>query len=117
MRADTDRPDMPVTKGRTKCGTDTLVCAPRGPTHLSFPHAQYRRSRWLPIRLDCRRRANRNHNIPAHIFLTFSDLTAALDAVVIAIDIPIGLTDHGPRRCDLDARRHLGPKRGTSVFP
>ncbi|HXA15467.1 MAG TPA: DUF429 domain-containing protein [Thermoanaerobaculia bacterium] len=58
-----------------------------------------------------------NHNITAHVFLTFSDLTNALDAAVIAIDIPIGLTDHGPRQCDLDARRHLGPKRGTSVFP
>jgi len=57
------------------------------------------------------------HNITAHVFLTFSDLTAALDAAVIAIDIPIGLTNHGPRQCDLDARSHLGPKRGTSVFP
>jgi len=57
------------------------------------------------------------HNITAHVFLTFSDLTNALDAAVIAIDIPIGLTDHGPRQCDLDARSHLGPKRGTSVFP
>jgi len=44
-------------------------------------------------------------------------LTAELDAAVIAIDIPIGLTDHGARQCDLDARSHLGPKRGTSVFP
>jgi predicted RNase H-like nuclease len=57
------------------------------------------------------------HNITAHVFLTFSDLTNALDAAVIAIDIPIGLTEHGPRRCDLDARSHLGHKRGTSVFP
>jgi predicted RNase H-like nuclease len=58
-----------------------------------------------------------NHTITAHVFHTFSDLTTALDAAVIAIDIPIGLTDRGPRQCDLDARRHLGPKRGTSVFP
>jgi predicted RNase H-like nuclease len=57
------------------------------------------------------------HNVTAHVFLTFSDLTNALDAAVIAIDIPIGLTDQGPRQCDLDARRRLGPKRGTSVFP
>ncbi len=57
------------------------------------------------------------HNITARVFLTFSDLTATLDASVIAIDIPIGLTDHGPRQCDLDARRHLGHKRGSSVFP
>jgi len=57
------------------------------------------------------------HNITAHVFQTFSDLTDALDAAGIAIDIPIGLTDHGPRQCDRDARHHLGPKRGTSVFP
>jgi predicted RNase H-like nuclease len=55
--------------------------------------------------------------ITAHVFLTFRDLAAALDAAVIAIDIPIGLTDCGARQCDHLARRHLGPKRGTSVFP
>jgi predicted RNase H-like nuclease len=55
--------------------------------------------------------------IAAHVFLTFADLTNVLDAAVIAIDIPIGLTDHDARQCDVLARRHLGPKRGTSVFP
>jgi len=56
-------------------------------------------------------------SITAHVFLTFRDLTTALDAAVIAIDIPIGLTDCGARQCDHLARRHLGPKRGLSVFP
>jgi predicted RNase H-like nuclease len=55
--------------------------------------------------------------ISAHVFLTFRDLADAIDAAVIAIDVPIGLTDHDARQCDLLARRHLGPKRGTSVFP
>jgi predicted RNase H-like nuclease len=55
--------------------------------------------------------------ITAQVFLTFSDLTDALNAAVIAIDIPIGLTDRDARQCDVLARRHLGPKRGTSVFP
>lgn len=55
--------------------------------------------------------------IIAHVFPTFRDLADPLDASVIAIDIPIGLTDCGPRQCDLDARKRLGPKRGTSVFP
>jgi predicted RNase H-like nuclease len=54
--------------------------------------------------------------ITAHVFPTFRNLADALDAAVIAIDIPIGLTDCGPRDCDLRARKHLGPKRGTSVF-
>jgi predicted RNase H-like nuclease len=36
---------------------------------------------------------------------------------VIAIDIPIGLPDRGSRPCDQQARRLLGPGRGSSVFP
>ncbi len=33
-----------------------------------------------------------------------------------AIDIPIGLATAAPRRCDVEARRLLGPRR-SSVFP
>ncbi|HEV7485497.1 MAG TPA: DUF429 domain-containing protein [Thermoanaerobaculia bacterium] len=55
--------------------------------------------------------------ITAHVFLTFRDLVFSRDAAVIAIDIPIGLTECGARECDLRARNHLGPQRGTSVFP
>lgn len=36
---------------------------------------------------------------------------------VLALDIPIGLVDSGPRECDLIARRMLGQGRGSSVFP
>ena len=36
---------------------------------------------------------------------------------VIAIDIPIGLGDSGPRDCDREARRRLGRPRSSSVFP
>lgn len=36
---------------------------------------------------------------------------------IVAIDIPIGLTDQGPRACDQLARKFLGQPRGTSVFP
>ena len=36
---------------------------------------------------------------------------------VLALDIPIGLTDSGPRQCDILARKMLGPPRGSSVFP
>ena len=36
---------------------------------------------------------------------------------VIAIDIPVGLTDAGPRPCDQEARRLLGRPRSSSVFP
>jgi predicted RNase H-like nuclease len=36
---------------------------------------------------------------------------------ILTIDIPIGLTDAGPRTCDLEARRLLGRRRASSVFP
>ena len=38
-------------------------------------------------------------------------------AGLVAIDIPIGLRDDGPRACDLQARRWLGRPRASSVFP
>lgn len=39
-------------------------------------------------------------------------------AEVIAVDIPVGLTEDGrPRRCDLEARRLLAGPRASSVFP
>ena len=34
----------------------------------------------------------------------------------VAIDIPIGLPESGPRRADIEARRRVGPRR-NSVFP
>lgn len=38
------------------------------------------------------------------------------ELAVLAIDIPIGLTESGPRECDVLARRRIRP-RGSSVFP
>lgn len=38
------------------------------------------------------------------------------DVEMIAVDMPIGLPDAGPRACDREARRLLGP-RGSTVFP
>jgi predicted RNase H-like nuclease len=38
-------------------------------------------------------------------------------ADMLAVDIPIGLTERGPRLCDLEARARLGRPRGSSVFP
>lgn len=51
------------------------------------------------------------------VFPTFAHLLASSAASrVIAVDIPIGLSDAAPRPTDLSARRFLGP-RGSSVFP
>ena len=44
-------------------------------------------------------------------------LGAYSDAEVVAVDIPIGLAESVSRRCDDEARRSLGPPRGSSVFP
>lgn len=45
------------------------------------------------------------------------ELTALISqCAVVAIDIPIGLAERGPRPCDSHARRFVG-KRGSSVFP
>ncbi len=51
-------------------------------------------------------------------WLSLPDATAvlAVGADAVGIDIPVGLPDRGPRRCDLEARRRL-PGRGSTVFP
>ncbi|MFM7265087.1 MAG: DUF429 domain-containing protein [Cyanobium sp.] len=43
-------------------------------------------------------------------------LAEGAESGITAIDIPIGLVDDRPRRCDQEARRRLGPRR-SSVFP
>ena len=51
--------------------------------------------------------------------LALPDVVAVLavpDVDVLAIDMPIGLSDDGIRRCDVEARRLLG-RAGSSVFP
>jgi predicted RNase H-like nuclease len=44
------------------------------------------------------------------------DDVAAGRVAALAVDMPIGLPDSGPRACDIAARRTLGPRR-SSVFP
>lgn len=46
---------------------------------------------------------------------TFAD-ALLVDAEVIAVDVPIGLPERGPRPADLEARRFAG-SRASSVFP
>jgi predicted RNase H-like nuclease len=51
--------------------------------------------------------------------LALPDVAAVLavpDIAVIAVDMPIGLSDDGVRACDVVARRRLGAA-GSSVFP
>ncbi len=56
--------------------------------------------------------------ITGTVYARFADILAATPpASIIAVDIPVGLTDQGSRQCDVLARRALGPRRGASVFP
>jgi predicted RNase H-like nuclease len=67
------------------------------------------RGRWVGALLDGRRVT----------LLDLADATAVLavaDVEVVAIDMPIGLSETGVRACDVEARRRLG-RAGSSVFP
>jgi predicted RNase H-like nuclease len=56
--------------------------------------------------------------LAARVAKAFDTLLEWLPAeTVVAVDMPIGLANRGARRCDLEARRYLGPGRGSSVFP
>ncbi len=68
---------------------------------------------WLCITKDLE-----NGTLKSMILKSAAELFALTPTpAVYAIDIPIGLTDSGPRQCDIQARRLLGARRGTSVFP
>lgn len=67
------------------------------------------RGRWVGALLEGRRVT----------LLDLADATAVLavpDVEVVAIDMPIGLSEDDVRACDVEARRRLG-RAGSSVFP
>ncbi len=67
---------------------------------------------WLAISWDTEGKA-----LTPAVHRSFADLLSAYpDAAAIAVDIPIGLAADGPRQCDVEARKVLGPRR-SSVFP
>lgn len=72
------------------------------------------RGRWLCVWGDI--------TAPEHLGATLLRDLSHLDALVpqplvVGVDIPIGLSDTGPRDCDRGARAALGRPRGSSVFP
>jgi len=62
--------------------------------------------RWGPAGLD---------SVIAPDWPTLAELLS--NARAICVDMPIGLTDAGPRDCDRAARRVLPKGKGSSVFP
>lgn len=58
-----------------------------------------------------------NQGLASCVYDDPSGLVAAhRDAAIIAVDIPIGLSDHGPRASDVEARRFVGGRRAPSIF-
>lgn len=71
------------------------------------------RAGWLCLTKDLSSGA-----VLARILANISDLPGlAPRPEVVMVDVPIGLTDAGPRACDLEARARLKPRRASSVFP
>lgn len=71
---------------------------------------------WCVVQRDTESRRLSRYIAPD--FLAVLDKTRG--ASIVAVDIPIGLLDAavpGGRACDIAARKLLGPKRGSSVFP
>ena len=57
-------------------------------------------------------------DISSEVFASGSQLFSQVsDYKVLALDIPIGLSDTGSRQCDVLARKMLGGGRASSVFP
>ncbi|MGN6521308.1 MAG: DUF429 domain-containing protein [Dokdonella sp.] len=65
---------------------------------------------WLAVERTCDGFAFAVHPGPGEL------VAAHADAHVIAVDVPIGLSDDGPRAPDADARRFVGRHRAPSVF-
>ena len=67
------------------------------------------RGRWVAARLDGR-------SVTLSVLPDAAAVLAVGDVALIGIDMPIGLSDDGPRACDVAARKLMG-RAGSSVFP
>lgn len=65
---------------------------------------------WLAVILELE-----TYAISARILSSISELPGLGEVSCATIDIPIGLTDGGPRGCDIEARKLIGERR-SSVF-
>lgn len=76
------------------------------------------RTGWVVARADTGASPGRrvvSVEVVGHVDEVLDDLTSGALALV-AVDMPLGLPDSGPRACDREARALLGPRR-SSVFP
>lgn len=71
-----------------------------------------------PVGWICVTRDTRTGRIASALYPTADGLVSQQPCPdIIAIDMPIGLTDAGRRQCDNEARSLLGTPRRNSVFP
>ncbi len=71
------------------------------------------RAGWVVATLD-----RTSGGLSVEVATHFAALLALRPAwAAIAVDIPIGLPERGPRACDLAARKLLGPRATSRVFP
>jgi predicted RNase H-like nuclease len=68
------------------------------------------RGGWVAIVID------ESGYLGAQIGFDFVDLVRGLDATVVAVDIPIGVSETFPRRADELARELVGPRRSSVFF-
>jgi predicted RNase H-like nuclease len=69
------------------------------------------RNGWIAVEL------RPDHDLAVHFLSDIAEVAVLVpDVAGIGIDIPIRLTDAGPRRADVEARAFLGVKR-SSLFP
>lgn len=87
--------------------------------HVPYAGADVAAGRWVGVLLD-----DRGRFASAHTAATMAELVAEMQGTaqqrggvlrVLGVDIPIGLPERERRRCDVTARRVLGP-RASSVF-
>ncbi|HXA73457.1 MAG TPA: DUF429 domain-containing protein [Acidimicrobiales bacterium] len=77
------------------------------------------RAGWVLATVPARGQVTGSDVVEVTVVASVEDVVRALDAgdlAAVAVDIPIGLAVCGPRACDREARRRLGPRR-SSVFP
>jgi predicted RNase H-like nuclease len=77
------------------------------------------RGGWVLATLPVRGQVIEDDAVEVRVVPSVADVVRRLDVgelTAVAVDIPIGLAACGPRACDREARRLLGPRR-SSVFP
>jgi predicted RNase H-like nuclease len=77
------------------------------------------RGGWVLATVPAAGGVTRGGGLDVRVVPGLDEVVSALESACLgaaAVDIPIGLAESGPRDCDREARRLLGPRR-SSVFP